>query len=219
MDLEPFIRLLIAAALTAFIGIDRELRAKPAGLRTNIVVGIATAAFAYAGSLGFIGGDPTRVAAQIVSGIGFLGGGAIFASAGKPHGLTTAAALWGSAAIGLAAGIGEYSVAVAVVLVTLIALWPLDLVAQKALSSRVRHDMRIHVVLERLDVLPQVQRRMADAPVEVLDLELRSLQGELIAELTLAGRLGEVTAAITRIEGVPGVRLVAGQSSYTRADD
>lgn len=218
MELEPFVRLLVAAALTAFIGLDRELRAKPAGLRTNIVVGIATAAFAYAGSLGFVGGDPTRVAAQIVSGIGFLGGGAIFASGGKPHGLTTAAALWGSAAIGLAAGIGEYSVAVAVVVVTLVALWPLDLVAQRALAGRVRHDIRIHVVLDELDVLPEVQRRIGMLPVEVHDLELHTLQGDLIAELTLAGRIAEVSAAADAVQDVPGVRLVARQVHHQQDD-
>lgn len=218
MDPEPFIRLLVAAALTAVIGIDRELRAKPAGLRTNIVVGIATAAFAYAGSLGFGGGDPTRVAAQIVSGIGFLGGGAIFASGGKPHGLTTAAALWGSAAIGLAAGIGEYSVAVAVVVVTLLALWPLDRVAGRVLGSRVRHDVRIHVVLERLDVLPAIQARIAGAPVDLHYLDLRTLRDDLVAEITLAGRVGEVASVVDAIESVPGVLVVARQAQV-RQDD
>lgn len=218
MDPEPFVRLLVAAALTAVIGIDRELRAKPAGLRTNIVVGIATAAFAYAGSLGFGGGDPTRVAAQIVSGIGFLGGGAIFASAGKPHGLTTAAALWGSAAIGLAAGIGEYSVAVAVVVVTLLALWPLDRIAGRVLGSRVRHDVRIHVVLERLDVLPVIQARIAGAPVDLHYLDLRTLRDDLVAEITLAGRVGEVAVVVDAIEAVPGVLVVARQA-HVRQDD
>ncbi|MBW3657331.1 MAG: MgtC/SapB family protein [Actinobacteria bacterium] len=218
MDFEPFVRLLVAAALTSFIGLDRELRAKPAGLRTNIVVGIATAAFAYAGALGFMGGDPTRVAAQIVSGIGFLGGGAIFASAGKPHGLTTAAALWGSAAIGLAAGIGEYSIALAVVVVTLLTLWPLDLVAQRALAGRVRHDVRILVVLERLDALPLVQRRLAAMPVDVHDLELRTLRDDLVVELTLAGRVAEVSRAADMVETLDGVRLVARQL-HERQDD
>jgi putative Mg2+ transporter-C (MgtC) family protein len=211
VDPEPFVRLLVAAALTAVIGLDRELRAKPAGLRTNIVVGIATAAFAYAGSLGFGGGDPTRVAAQIVSGIGFLGGGAIFASAGKPHGLTTAAALWGSAAIGLAAGIAEYSVAAAVVVVTLLALWPLDRIAQRALGGRVRDQVRIHVVLDDLGVLPEVQRRIATTPAELRALELRTLREDLVAELVLAGRASEVAGAVDRIEEVAGVRVVARQ--------
>lgn len=219
MEAEPFVRLLVAAALTAFIGVDRELRAKPAGLRTNIVVGIATAAFAYAGAIGFGGGDPTRVAAQIVSGIGFLGGGAIFASAGKPHGLTTAAALWGSAAIGLAAGVGEYSVAVAVVAVTLLALWPLDRVAQRALGGRVRQDLRVLVVLDRLDVLPRVQERIADLPVDVHDLELRTLRDDLVVELTLAGRLVEVAAAADAIALVPGVRMVARQVAERQRED
>lgn len=212
MDFEPFVRLLVAAALTATIGLDREMRAKPAGLRTNIVVGIATAAFATAGASEFGGGDPTRVAAQIVSGIGFLGGGAIFAAGGKPHGLTTAAALWGSAAVGLASGVAAYDVAVAVVIVTLLALWPLDRVAQRALGSRMRRDARFHVALADVDALQAVDQRVRAEGAQLLDLALRTVDGTVVAEVVVSGRSEQLQAVVDHLARSAEIRWVTGQT-------
>lgn len=218
MEIEPFFRLLAAAALTAAIGIDREMRSKPAGLRTNIVVGIATAAFAYAGADAFGGGDPTRVAAQIVSGIGFLGGGAIFAAGGKPHGLTTAAALWGSAAVGLACGVGAYAVAVAVVLVTLLALWPLDHVASRLLGQRMRLDARVHVSLERLDGLPVVHDVVRGHGAMILSVDLFTVADEIVVELALAARQAQLDLVLDDLERSELVRWVT-RRAFSRTDD
>jgi putative Mg2+ transporter-C (MgtC) family protein len=218
LDPEPFLRLLAAAALTAAIGLDREMRAKPAGLRTNIVVGIATAAFATAGASEFGGGDPTRVAAQIVSGIGFLGGGAIFAAGGKPHGLTTAAALWGSAAVGLACGVAAYDVAVAVVVVTLVALWPLDRIAQRTLGSRMQLDSRFHVALAGIDALPGVQDTVRRNGAELLELQLSTVDDAVVAEVVLSGRRHQLQAALDQVATSPDVRWVASRA-FVRTDD
>lgn len=212
MDLEPFVRLLVAAVLTALIGLDREMRAKPAGLRTNIVVGIATAAFAYAGAEAFTGGDPTRVAAQIVTGIGFLGGGAIFASGGKPRGLTTAAALWSSAAVGLAAGMGAYSVALAVVVVTVITLAPLDWLAGRFLASRIRRNIRIHVVLTELTDIVQVRRVMAEHGPKLHRIEPREVGGHVMCELLVSGRAAELSDVLQKLEYTEGVVAVVGEA-------
>lgn len=220
MEFEPFARLLVAAALTALIGVDRELRSKPAGLRTNMVVGIATAAFALAGSGSeFGGGDPTRVAAQIVSGIGFLGGGAIFAAGGKPHGLTTAAALWGSAAVGLAAGIGAFDIALAVVVVTLLALWPVDRVAEWLLGPRARTDVRIHVVMRGLDPLREVQQLIAASETRFMQLELLTVDHDVVAQMVVAGRRVQIAKLIEDIEGVEGVRLVGRQAGFVSGEE
>lgn len=218
MDLEPFVRLLVAAALTALIGLDREMRAKPAGLRTNIVVGIATAAFAYAGSTAFDGGDPTRVAAQIVSGIGFLGGGAIFAAGGKPRGLTTAAALWGSAAVGLAAGMGSYPVAVAVVVVTVVALAPLDVLVGRFLAPRSRQDVVVQVIAESITDIVRIRRVVAEHDVRLLRIEARELVGHIVVELQLAGRTTAVNDTLLKLERAEGVEAVVGQSLVEQAD-
>jgi putative Mg2+ transporter-C (MgtC) family protein len=104
----------VAALLSAAIGLEREIRQKDAGLRTHALVGIGAALFMLVSKYGFtdvleprlIVLDPSRVAAQIVSGIGFIGAGLIFVNRGSVRGLTTAASIWITAAIGAAAGAG-----------------------------------------------------------------------------------------------------------------
>jgi len=213
-------RLAVAALLTALIGADRELRAKPAGLRTNMVVGTATAAFAFIGAEVITGemADPGRVAAQVVSGIGFLGGGAIFAAGGKPSGLTTAAALWGSAAIGLAAGIGAYGVAVALVVVLLIALWPLDILVERALQRRGRHDVHAQVVLDDLASYAAIRDLIRARRVRVVGLTLGEIGGRPVADLRLSGSAQVIAEALGGLEAAPGVMLVA-HDSVSRMDD
>ena len=111
----------LAFLLSALIGLERELRQKPAGLRTLTIVGFASALFLQIGKYGFfdvVGAevrlDPSRVAAQIVSGLGFLGAGLIFVRRDAVRGLTTAAVVWLTAAVGMAAGAGLWRLAVVV---------------------------------------------------------------------------------------------------------
>ena len=118
------LRLLLAAALGAVIGYQRERAGKPAGLRTHVLICVGAALFTIASLYGFgAGADPARVAAGIVAGIGFLGAGAIMRTGeGIVAGLTTAATIWVVAAIGLAVGAGLYlasAVATALILVVL----------------------------------------------------------------------------------------------------
>jgi putative Mg2+ transporter-C (MgtC) family protein len=111
-DRELVIRLVLAAALGGIIGAERELRQKSAGFRTNILIAIGSALFTIASLTLSSNADPTRIAAQIVTGIGFLGAGAIMRTHSGVHGLTTAATVWVNAALGIAAGGGLYRVAV-----------------------------------------------------------------------------------------------------------
>src|SRR3954462_8984942 len=132
---EDLGRLTLAAVLGGAIGFERELRDREAGLRTHLLVCLGSALFTVVSAYGFrefltsgdqvVRADPTRIAAQIVTGIGFLGAGAIIRQGGSIRGLTTAATLWVAAAIGMATGAGYYSGAVIGTVVTLIALWPL----------------------------------------------------------------------------------------------
>src|SRR6201992_2807014 len=117
------LELLAAFGLTALSGVERTIQGKSAGLRTQTIVGTASALILLVSKYGFndvlapgsIVLDPSRVAAQVVSGIGFLGAGIIITRRGPVHGLTTAAAVWESAAIGLATGAGLLQLATAVV--------------------------------------------------------------------------------------------------------
>ena len=118
------LRLLLAAGLGAAIGLERELRQKPAGLRTNILIAVGAALFttlsihALAGSQGSV----DRIAAQIVTGVGFLGAGAIMRSVRSVHGMTTAATIWVNAGVGMAAGAGQYAMAAVATFLTLAVL-------------------------------------------------------------------------------------------------
>jgi len=116
-------RLFLAALLGAAIGLEREYRQKPAGLRTNILIALGSALFTTLSILmGGSGGSADRVSAQIVTGIGFLGGGAILRDRASVHGMTTAATIWVNAAIGMAVGAGQFAIAAATTIVTLIVL-------------------------------------------------------------------------------------------------
>jgi putative Mg2+ transporter-C (MgtC) family protein len=120
-DADLIQRLLLAALLGGVIGLEREWRNKDAGLRTNILIAIGSAVFTLM-SIELTDartGDTSRVAAQIVTGIGFLGAGAIMRTDAGIQGLTTAATIWVNAAIGVAAGGGEFHLAVITTVITL----------------------------------------------------------------------------------------------------
>jgi len=144
---EALFRLLIAAALGGAIGLERELRDHEAGFRTHLIVSLGACVFtlvsAYAwtdwtfSTASGVVFDPTRIAAQIVTGVGFLGAGAIIVRGISVRGLTTAATLWVVAAIGMAAGTGYYEVAIGAAVLVLVSLGPLKLVSSR-LVSRVR---------------------------------------------------------------------------------
>jgi putative Mg2+ transporter-C (MgtC) family protein len=116
------VRLLLATLLTGLIGFEREATGKAAGLRTHSMVGFGAALFTIVSIAGFDEGDPARVAAQIVTGIGFLGAGAIWRSEDRVRGLTTAAGLWAAAAIGMGIGSGLLLIGTVGTLITLVVL-------------------------------------------------------------------------------------------------
>lgn len=121
--IEFIFRMLLAAGLGAALGLEREIRQKPAGLRTNMLIALGSALFSLVSlQLAKQGGAADRVAANIVTGVGFLGGGAILRSGKNIHGMTTAATIWVNAAIGMAAGVGEPTLAISATGITLMVL-------------------------------------------------------------------------------------------------
>ncbi len=124
-ELEAALRLIYADILGGIIGFQRERYNKPAGLRTHILICLGSALFTVASVYGFAGNvDPARVAAGVVTGIGFIGAGVIFRGmkGDKVVGITTAASVWITAAIGIAAGVGMYIIAGVVTLITFLVL-------------------------------------------------------------------------------------------------
>jgi putative Mg2+ transporter-C (MgtC) family protein len=202
---DAFLRLAVAAGLGAAIGIEREVREREAGIRTHLLVSLGSCLFTIVSAYGFheflssgasvVRADPTRIAAQIVTGIGFLGAGAIIREGISVRGLTTAASLWMVAAIGMAAGAGYYWPAVAGTVLTLFALWPLRTIAWYAMERFRPPERRLVVELREgssvkdlLDVMPDVRQ------VEVEDeRDRRVVTLELLHQVDeqFAGRLSD----------------------------
>jgi putative Mg2+ transporter-C (MgtC) family protein len=144
---EALLRLLVAAGLGGAIGLERELRDHEAGFRTHLLVSLGACVFTLVSAYAWtdwtfstpsgVVFDPTRIAAQIVTGIGFLGAGAIIVRGISVRGLTTAATLWVVAAIGMAAGTGYYAIGVGAAVLVLVSLGPLKLISTR-LVARVR---------------------------------------------------------------------------------
>lgn len=133
------LRLTLGLVLGAAIGFERELHRQPAGFRTHSLVALGAALFTIVSAFGFgDAADPTRIAAQIVSGIGFIGAGTILQYRGHIRGLTTAASLWSVAAVGTAAGAG---LAVLAVMATVLILVILSLLDRVETLARTRLDL------------------------------------------------------------------------------
>ncbi len=129
------LRLLLAAGIGALLGLEREMRRKSAGFRTNILIALGACVFTIVG-MSFPSGDPSRVTAQIVTGIGFLGAGAIMHSGNTVHGMTTAAMIWVNAALGAAVGLGHFRLALiasGLTLGVLLILAPLERTIERSL--------------------------------------------------------------------------------------
>ena len=132
IDWNFILRLLVAGLLGGAIGFEREFRAKEAGVRTHFIVALGSALFMIISQYAFSGQfDHSRVAAQVVSGIGFIGAGVIIFQKNVVRGITTAAGLWVAAAIGLACGAGMYPIAIAAMLLTVICLEAMHFITSK----------------------------------------------------------------------------------------
>ena len=216
---EVLLRLALAAVLGAAIGIERELREREAGLRTHLLVCLGSALFTIASAYGFRGflehggsvvrADPTRIAAQIVTGIGFLGAGAIIRQGLSVRGLTTAATLWVVAAIGLASGAGYYSAAAITTVLVILSLWPLRLAVHRMVVRFRPERERLLVDLERGRppgiVLDAVEG--AGAHVESLALADEEDRRSLALDVDFPPKTREaVLAAVSDLEGVKAVQ-------------
>lgn len=136
--ITALIRLLLAMLLGGLLGTEREYKHRPAGLRTYMIVCVASALVMLTGEFIFRlyhTGDPTRLAAQVISGIGFLGAGTIVVTSHQVTGLTTAAGLWASACIGLAAGAGYYLGAILCAVLVMVIMTLFHLLGKKHFAS------------------------------------------------------------------------------------
>jgi putative Mg2+ transporter-C (MgtC) family protein len=177
MDLSVALKLFLAAVLGGMIGIERELRDKPAGLRTNILICVGSTLFMSISTrvAQVLGGDPTRIAAQIISGIGFLGAGAVLHSHGFVLGLTTAATIWVVAGIGMALGSGMYSLALFVTGLSILTLYFLSF-AEDRIQGRKSYSYSL-VVTNLNDALISINRVLKDSSVSAVSFNFKKGTG------------------------------------------
>lgn len=212
---DIIIRLFVASVLGAAIGFEREVHEHAAGTRTHLLVALGSTTFTVLSIYGFAGipgggdaqPDPTRIAAQIVTGIGFLGAGAIIHYGTLIRGLTTAASLWATAAIGLAVGAGDYLVGVVGTVIVIFSLWPLNFLVAR-FAPRGRRTMRIRLELSQLDALGDVSGLLTKSGADMLGIQSR--------------RLGEGRYAVDLDVRIPartkGQTLVAGLSALSNTE-
>lgn len=215
---EMFIRLLIALLLGGLIGIEREGIRRPAGLRTHILVCISSALimltgiylssiYIYKTSI-----DPSRLGAQVISGIGFLGAGTILKVNNGVKGLTTAASLWSVAGIGLACGVGFYSGAILCTILILISLKVFSKIER--LIKNKSHEAWLEILCENIPgELGKIGTALGNSDIQIIQVESTNLNCNDIMEIKILIRLPknikleEVIYLITYIDGVKNVKI------------
>ena len=224
LQLDLSIRIVVAAALGLAVGFEREIHGHPAGLRTHMLVAAGSGLFTVISAYGFRGVydatgnlpsiDPTRIAAQIVSGIGFLGAGAILKDGVVIRGLTTAASLWATSAVGMAAGAGEYTIAAVATGTILVSLWPINALAERLHGTAIPA-VQLRLSMTRLEVLGQVTGILVSQRLEIGQISTQRLGKDAYrADITIRGRTPSViSGAIATIDEIAGVDIISSSTA------
>lgn len=215
--LTVFLRLLLAVVLGGLVGYEREASHRPAGLRTHILVALGSALimlvslFMFEAFQGYTSVDPGRIAAQVVSGIGFLGAGTIMREGLTIRGLTTAASLWVVAGIGLAVGAGYYAGAIMTALLALGALIMLSQVERRFIAKSFLRELLL-VVEDKPGMLGRVGSVLGNHGVNIRNVQMsqqpetRLLDIQLMLLMPAAVDLSLLTEELMAAEGVVSVR-------------
>lgn len=218
LQLDLAFRLIVASVLGAVVGFEREIHEHPAGMRTHLLVAFGSAMFTILSIHGFVDvlapaqgtlPDPTRIAAQIVTGIGFLGAGAILKYGTSIRGLTTAGSLWATSAIGMAAGVGDAIIALVGTAIVVFSLWPLNRIVER-LRSGADRTIRVRLQLGRLDALGSITKELAAHRVELSGLQSQRIgKNRYEVELEMRPPAGvRVDAIVALITALPDVELL-----------
>lgn len=215
--LRHVVELFVAFGLTALIGLERTIQGKSAGLRTQTIVGTSSALIMLVSKYGFSDVlsagtnvlDPSRVAAQVVSGIGFLGAGIIITRRGAVHGLTTAAAVWESAAVGMAVGAGLLLLASAVVGLHFVSALVFKAVEGR-LTAQLRGTVRVQIIYENgRGMLREVLRICGKQNWQLTELDADAHDiddGEVRVTMTLSGaKIANAQQVFGQVDGVVAV--------------
>jgi len=208
---EMLLRLLIATFLTGLIGFEREATGKSAGLRTHAMVGFGACLFTLVSIAGFSEGDPGRVAAQIVTGIGFLGAGAIWRSQDRVRGMTTAAGLWAAAAIGMGIGSGLVLLGTVGTLITLSVFLGLRRVDQAVARRTAIAPQQIGVTIGSVERIKQIIKMVerVDPTVEEISFEASDDGSGVLVIAVEPERSKMISEMIQSMKGVSKVEIIS----------
>jgi putative Mg2+ transporter-C (MgtC) family protein len=206
LRLDLLLELALAVMLGGLIGLDRELRGKPAGLRTNILICMAAVLFTHISyRTAQQGGDPGRIAAQILTGVGFIGAGTIVRTRASVVGLTSAATIWVVTAIGMALGAGAYVAAIGTTLLVMVVLAGLGW-AERWLESQ-RVEVKLVIEPHPETDLEEIERVLRETGLEVE----RRQSWPTHAEFLVRGPRRLHRRARKAVRGHPSVRRVASE--------
>jgi putative Mg2+ transporter-C (MgtC) family protein len=214
--LDVVIRILLAAVLGGAIGIEREIREHTAGFRTHILVSVGAAAFTLASAYGLegTGFDPNRISAGVVTGIGFLGAGAIIRYGVSVRGLTTAASLWTVAAVGLLTGQGYYAAALVTTGVVIVSLYALRLIEDRLLYPHLGTTVAVKVHFRSPGYAPLAQLVAVLQRTRIVVKEMAVAPGEdqsdtihLLLKLPRGLDSAKLTALVADLEEVRSVSV------------
>lgn len=209
LHLELLLQLALSALLGGAIGMERELSGKPAGLRTNILICVGATLFTVLSfKLAAGRGDPGRVAAQILTGVGFIGAGTILHSRGSVTGLTSAATIWVVSAIGMAVGSAAYVEAAGTTLLVMIVLAGLGFV-ERFIARRATHSRLVVHASPTDRALDDVEALVRRGGLDVIRIESRRENVDLVIEFELRGPKRLHDQARAAVLSQPGVRSVS----------
>ncbi len=206
---DMLLRIGLSLVLGGIIGFERERDSQPAGLRTHmiLVVGACLAMMLSINIASLADTDPTRLAAQVVSGIGFLGAGAILRSGFNVKGLTTATTLWTMAIVGLVVGAGYFAIAAITTVVIMIVLSVLDVIEKRFVRINVIRNITVEVH-DHKGVIREVRKTIAHVADQVItfsvqkSLKSKTLRLEIVARFNRSDKLETLVEQISEIEGV-----------------
>lgn len=215
---ELIVRLILSAVLGGLIGMEREANNRPAGLRTHVLVALGSCLIMLISVYGFSedgDGDPARLAAQVVSGIGFLGAGTILRNGNNIKGLTTAASLWVSGGIGLAIGNGYYVGGLSTAIIVLFTLITLGLLEKRIFKNK--HKILVLNVKERPGLIADITKVLGEYSITIKDIKISHREDDHgdereIAEIHFTLKTPRVINARELFDSLSKIRCVEGIS-------
>ena len=213
-EVQIILRLLAAAGFGAIIGLERERDNQPAGLRTHMILVIgSTLAMCLSINLAVSGdGDPARLAAQVISGIGFLGAGAILRYGFNVKGLTTATTLWSMAIVGLAVGYGYYLIGLVTTVLMLLTLTLINILEKKFIRTSVARTFIVQAV-DRPGIVKDIRKVISRLSEKIItftiqkNIKSKRLRISIAAHVKVGEKMENLTEAISAIEGVRALKI------------